>query len=268
MSSNIPALTVRVAEIDNVNAAEFIEEINPYLHYYFNIKDLLTTLAPELKIVRLLNSLSSRASYEIISQDAEYLAEFNLLITALTDLKDSLAKHQNHVRQPLKEILLDSMELTYEIGRSTSDSALQATRKEKTIALKNTILLAIKVAENPFTLETNQALIESAFKMRDIIEGRNLFRKENQQFALNIVMASMVLVKIAMLAAGLTGYPVICLAISIYLLGADTIPQQDKSSKNIYQQATTLNKNCLFSREQQAKVEVSEDKAATRTPNR
>jgi hypothetical protein len=192
----------------------------------------------------------------LIAGDYKYNYEFALLLNALKDLEDNLGNDQYVSYEPLNQILQESARLTYEANQMNTYGDFHSTKLEKIIAIKNTVLKAAQVAKTPFDIEATIALVESAQRTRNVTEGSYVFRKRNQQTLAAFVLATIMLTFIALVAVKVSMPALITLALlfafnPLFKSAEGRVEQKDFAAESIDKQATILNKNCLFNRDQQ-----------------
>lgn len=184
----------------------------------------------------------------------EFAREYYQLMEALKELRANLPR-QDHVSfDALNRLANESghlAEIIYSQEPSYYSFYTSATPIEKVRALKDTLVHAKQVAQNPFSAETTQALYQSAIKMEDTTAGYETHVKIAAGIV-GLALALAVITIIPLVALHIITQPDLTLRLGLCLLGlkclwiAESISPVAKSTSDIRSQAYALNRNCHF----------------------
>ncbi|MES2217268.1 MAG: hypothetical protein V4501_02545 [Pseudomonadota bacterium] len=252
-----PVLSASEEEALTEQQLALSNEYNNYLALISNFKDDKNA---DSKLEEL---LFSTASFEAIKASGN-LPEFCLLLEELKRLKNYSSKQapETIVYHALQSTLLDSLELALEIGSAKQDLKFYATRKEKLVAITNTVKDMITLVNDFGNSDHYKKLVETSLVMRRKIEGIYLTRKENRllcgilgaittavsiaaQVSIFILLCAMPPVGAVVTATIVASYVGLAISTAFGIGGlvnslVPESPKQQDHSKDIYQQVINL----------------------------
>jgi hypothetical protein len=175
---------------------------------YINIIEALIPLSGVDENTRLwkFEKLYTDEIYENVN--TKYYSEFMTAMESLKNLNDIIIKLESAqaylpiILPPLKQMFQYSLQLTAEIALESYDYKFRSTRKDKLVALNETIKAAIDLSSTPLDTMKATKLSIATTAMHHTISGHYLMRKENRLIT-GVIGAALTLLSIAAMVGSL-----------------------------------------------------------------